>query len=246
MSSDEDMTISKKRYSVLQNRKTYWYTVNEIKNKSICPSCGRSIEKFKNLTAHVKRCFSIKKIGPIYRLHGYVECKCGLLIADNTKAQKLHVCMGEVPAFEPDLSYVRKLPESDKDQVRNQDHERDRDHERDHEEDRDGDQQQADDNRSHQLERELLQPKPWIRNFVSPFKLDIENIHVNSKPEPRVRNFDMPVSKREPKNVSVYSIGTNNGTIYVTGRTSQSGNQNVILIKKRALRLPQLKGYKCS
>lgn len=230
MSSEEDMTISKKRYSILQDRKTYWYTVNEIKNEATCPSCGRSIDKFKNLTAHVKRCFSIKKIGPIYRLHGYVECKCGLLIADNTKAQKLHVCMGEVPAFEPDLSYVRKQPESDKDQ----------DHDRDH------DQEQAPDNRSHHLERDLLQPKPWIRNFVSPFKLDIENIHVNRKPEPRVRNFDMPVSKHEPKNVSVYSIGTNNGIIYVTGRTSQSGNQNMILIKKRALRLPQLKGYKCS
>lgn len=87
------LQISKKRYSILQDRKTYWYTVNEIKNEATCPSCGRSIDKFKNLTAHVKRCFSIKKIGPIYRLHGYVECKCGLLIADNTKAQKLHVCM---------------------------------------------------------------------------------------------------------------------------------------------------------
>ncbi|XP_064548233.1 uncharacterized protein LOC135435218 [Drosophila montana] len=227
MSSKEENTVTKNQFSFLQDRKTYWYTVNEIKNEATCPSCGRSIDKFKNLTAHVKRCFSIKKIGPIYRLHGYVECKCGLLIADNTKAQKLHVCMGEVPAFEPDLTYVRKKPTP---------------------EDR-----KATDKRmslSPHLERELLQPKPWIRNFVSPFKLDIENLHDNPKPEPRVRNFDLPVSsgKRAPKNVSVYSIGSNNGTIFVTGQAPppSSGNQNVILIKKRALRLPQLKGDKCS
>ncbi|EDW02313.1 uncharacterized protein LOC6560800 [Drosophila grimshawi] len=208
MSNKEEVTVTKAKSSVLQDRKTYWYTVGEIKNAAICPSCGSTTDKFKkNITAHVKRCFSIKKIGPIYRLHGYVECKCGFLIADNTKAQKLHVCMGEVPAFEPDLSYMSKTAAP-----------------------------------TVHLNRELLMPKPWIRNFVSPFKLDIENIQANPKTKPRVRNFEMPASNLEPQNVSVYSISSSNGTILIKGQD----NRNVLTIRKRVLRLPRIKGYACS
>lgn len=98
------------------------------------------------------------------------------------------------------------------------------------------------------LERELLPPKPWIRNFVSPFKLDIENMHENIKPEPRVRNFDMAASssRLEPQNVSVYSISSNNGSICVTGHSPRSGKSSVILISKPALRLPKLNNGKNS
>lgn len=201
----------------LKDRKTFWYTLDQIINEGECPSCGRSLRKFKNITPHVKRCFSIKKIGPLYRLHGYVECKCGLLIADNAKAKKLHLCMGEVPAFEPECNYTQieispALSMATDHQTISSPH----------------------------LEPEFLQPKPWIRNFVSPLKLDIESMQENTKPEPRVRNFDMASSSSESQNVSVYSISSNNGAISVKGQSPKSGKKGVMLIKKRNLRLPRL------
>ncbi|KAH8372172.1 hypothetical protein KR093_010387, partial [Drosophila rubida] len=193
-------------------RKTFWYTVDEISEEGTCPSCGRSVHKFKNVTAHVKRCFSIKKIGPLYRLHGYIECKCGLLIADNTKAKKLHLCM--------QLRTSAALSVARDEQIK------------------------STSNRlmspSPRLEDKRQMPKPWIRNFVSPFKLDLENMQENTKPERRVRNFDMPSNRLEPQNVSVYSISSNNGAIYVTGQSPKSGKRSVILIRKPELRLPRL------
>lgn len=51
------------------------------------------MKSFKNRFAHIKKCFSIRKLGPVYRLHGYAECICGLLIADMPKAKKMHVCL---------------------------------------------------------------------------------------------------------------------------------------------------------
>lgn len=57
-----------------------------------CPGCGISMVSFKNRFAHIKKCFSIKRRGPLYRIHGYAECKCGFLIADTEKARKLHCC----------------------------------------------------------------------------------------------------------------------------------------------------------
>lgn len=133
---------------------------------------------------------------------------------------------GEVPAFEPDLSFVRierEQPAS-------------------------SDKIAMSVSPAPRLEREL--PKPWIRNFVSPFKLDIENMHENIKPEPRVRNFDMAAaasnSRLEPQNVSVYSISSNNGTICVTGHSPKSGKKSFILISKPALRLPKMNNDKYS
>ncbi|KAH8407551.1 hypothetical protein KR222_005283 [Zaprionus bogoriensis] len=217
MSGEQEKTIAKS-LSRFRDRKTIWYTVNEICQEGVCPSCGRSLDKFKNVTAHAKRCFSIKKIGPIYRLHGYVECQCGLLIADNTKAKKLHLCMGAVPAFEPDLSYISATAA-----------------------------EAAASPAQAQPQHERAPPKPWIRNFVTPIKLDIENMHENIKSEPRVRNFDIPAtSKLEPHNVSVYSISSNNGAICVTGHSQKSGKRSIILISKPALRLPRLKSSRAS
>lgn len=138
----------------------------------------------------------------------------------------LHLFQGEVPAFEPDLSYVRierEQPAS-------------------------SDKITMSVSPAPRLEREL--PKPWIRNFVSPFKLDIENMHENIKPEPRVRNFDMAAaasnSRLEPRNVSVYSISSNNGAICVTGQSPKSGKKSFILISKPALRLPKVNNDKYS
>ncbi|KAH8297271.1 hypothetical protein KR044_009266 [Drosophila immigrans] len=229
MTSEKESTAPKRPSQLFKNRKTFWYTVDEISEEATCPSCGRSMDKFKNVTAHVKRCFSIRKIGPIYRLHGYIECKCGLLIADNTKAKKLHLCVGEVPAFEPEISFEHLETSPALSATTDQ---------------------QTAGNRitssSPRLERKQQLPKPWIRNFVSPFKLDIENMQENTKPEPRVRNFDMPPNRLEPQNVSVYSIRLNNGTIFVTGQSPKSGKKSVILIRKPDLRLPRLKGSKYS
>ncbi|XP_034477555.1 uncharacterized protein LOC117784064 [Drosophila innubila] len=224
MSKAEKKMVPRNQLKSFKDRKTFWYTVNELMKNEVCPSCGRSMNKFKNITAHVKRCFSIKKIGPIYRLHGYNECICGLLIADNAKAKKLHLCTGEVPAFEPELNYEQLRSSSN---LSNQD-------------------DQSTGNQilsSPHLERELLQPKPWIRNFVSPFKLDIENVQDNTKSEPRVRNFDMASNNLEPEphNVSVYSIGSNNGAIFVRGHSGKSQTTNFILKRDPRLRLPSLK-----
>ncbi|KAM8711476.1 hypothetical protein ACLKA7_000595 [Drosophila subpalustris] len=213
MSNEEDETVPRNHYKSFKDRKTIWYTKTELSKKGTCPSCGRSIGKFKNITAHVKRCFSIKKIGPIHRLHGYVECKCGLLIADSNKAKKLHICMGEVPAFEPELNYAQtETPPALRD------------------------------DQTAGNQGKMFPPKPWIRNFVSPIKLDIENRQVNTKSEPRVRNFDMAANSLEPHNVSVYSISSNNGAIFVKGHSPKSGKKGVLLISKPELRLPRLKG----
>ncbi|XP_062133538.1 uncharacterized protein LOC133843824 [Drosophila sulfurigaster albostrigata] len=227
--SSEESTAASKASKSFKDRKTFWYTVDEISEEGTCPSCGRSMDKFKNVTAHVKRCFSIKKIGPIYRLHGYVECKCGLLIADNTKAKKLHLCTGEVPAFEPELNYEQLKPSPALSLSIDQ-----------------GSTANRLTASSPCLEEKKQLPKPWIRNFVSPFKLDVENMPENTKPEPRVRNFDMPSNRLEPQNVSVYSISSNNGAIFVTGQSPKSGKKSVILIQRPKLRLPRLKGSKYS
>jgi len=73
-------------------KEAIWYTIGELVEMLECPGCGISMVSFKNRFAHVKKCFSIKRRGPLYRIYGYAECKCGLLIADTVKAQKLHCC----------------------------------------------------------------------------------------------------------------------------------------------------------
>ncbi|EDW73994.1 uncharacterized protein Dwil_GK21693 [Drosophila willistoni] len=107
---DEDVEVSAEEEPTKTNPPTFWYDINEVIEESICPSCGRPMTKFKNRCAHIKRCFAIRKLGPVYRIKGYMECKCGMLINDNPKAQKLHVCAGEVPAFEPHINYNPPVP----------------------------------------------------------------------------------------------------------------------------------------
>ncbi|ALC41502.1 CG30096 [Drosophila busckii] len=200
-----------------KERKTLWYSIEEIGQEGSCPSCGIVTFHLKNVLSHVKRCFSIKKVGPIYRLYGYTECKCGILLANSEKAKKLHHCAGEVPAFEFDMNSLRKsvIPPTFAHKPKN-------------------------------VSREPLQPKPWIRNFVSPLKINVDNMQDSSQPAPYVRNFDICTNKQEPQDVSVYSISSNNGAILVRGMKPSITDTDEIVIKKRALRLPTLKEGKGS
>ncbi|XP_030369985.1 uncharacterized protein LOC115620736 [Scaptodrosophila lebanonensis] len=202
-----------------KGRKELWYSLNELLGETYCPSCGRQMDRFKMPLAHAKRCFSIKKVGPIYRLHGYVECKCGLLIADNTKAKKLHLCLGEVPAFEPDLTYVHKRPLSPEPQT----------------------DEQPPIKPVKSLERELLQPKPWIRNFVTPLQLASVKANIKPKP-PRVRNFDMALPTQEPQDVWIYSITHGNDENSEDGLSEwmlHTEEEPVVRLRKRMAKLPR-------
>nr|XP_044251866.1 uncharacterized protein LOC108069333 [Drosophila takahashii] len=212
--------FNEKPFSV-ELRETYWYTIKELAEMLECPGCGISMVSFKNRLPHVKKCFSIKRRGPLYRIHGYAECKCGLLIADTIKAQKLHCCLGKSRPCKPFKPEEIIIPESSS----------------------------ADSPHPQELtiKSEPLQPKrkTWIRNFMSPIKqrdVPFLDISYTNKTEPRVRNFDRPSRKQAPKEVSVYSIIRRNGVISVTGRSilKQRSNENLVIVKKRRLRLPAI------
>ncbi|XP_016928636.2 uncharacterized protein [Drosophila suzukii] len=204
-------------------KEAIWYTIGELVEMLECPGCGISMVSFKNRFAHVKKCFSIKRRGPLYRIYGYAECKCGLLIADTVKAQKLHCCSGKVRPWKPPKLTEHILPDST-----------------------------ADDSPAPPgqliIKSEPCQPtgKTWIRNFISPIKqMNVSSLDVSysNKPtsRPRVRNFDRSSRKQAPKEVCVYSIIKKNGVISVAGRSilqQRGSNENPVIIKKRRLRLP--------
>ncbi|XP_017044381.1 uncharacterized protein LOC108090280 isoform X2 [Drosophila ficusphila] len=231
--SDSEKVVSEEQPNV-EPRETIWYTIEQLVKMIVCPGCGISMVSFKNRFAHVKKCFSIKRRGPLYRIHGYVECKCGLLIADSAKAKKLHICFGKFRPCKPFLPLEPEKPPVDPSPP---------------EKIRSPSKESQPGNTSEQA---ALQPrsKTWIRNFISPIKqrevpfLDISGL---SEPEPspalkpRVRNFDKPFRMSAPKDICVYSIIRRNGAISVTGRSilkQRGANENIVLIKRRKLRLP--------
>ncbi|KAH8269436.1 hypothetical protein KR018_002975 [Drosophila ironensis] len=195
----------------IASRPTIWYSIEAVVEESECPSCGRPMKSFKNRPAHVKKCFAIRKLGPVYRLHGYAECKCGLLIADTPKAKKLHVCLGTIPDFNPNVSYEpppmpAKPPAPPPAAKRSRSPQRTQKPEK----------------------NPVLQAKSkiWVRNFSSPIRpkgvllLDDSCFEAaEPQPRPRVRNFDKPHRSRSPDEVSVYSIIRQNGSIVLTGRS---------------------------
>ncbi|BFG05698.1 uncharacterized protein DMAD_04377 [Drosophila madeirensis] len=234
-SSPQSGESSKKGAPINSLRKTVWYTIDKVLEEPVCPSCGRKMIAFKNPIAHVKKCFSIRRLGTVYRLHGYTECKCGLLISDKPKAKKLHVCVGAVPDFDPALSYEPEEP------LR-------------------ASPKPAPSPAKHQplkiLEQKVLQPKAevWIRNFVSPIKVDYTEMpevekprpkhSLNLKPKPRVRNFDRRTSCQQPDDVSVYSIIRKNGGISIAVCSPESkravNENNEIQIGKAAAPRPPM------
>ncbi|KAH8347743.1 hypothetical protein KR084_000695, partial [Drosophila pseudotakahashii] len=209
-------------------RETIWYTIGELAEMLECPACGISMVAFKNRLPHVKKCFSIKRRGPLYRIHGYAECKCGLLIADTIKAQKLHCCLGNsrpCKLVKPDEIIIPERSSADSPPAQEL---------------------------SKKSEPIQHNRKTWIRNFMSPIKqrdvpfLDISYTN-NPEPKPmsrpRVRNFDRPSRKQAPKEVCVYSIVRRNGVISVTGRSilkQRESNETIVIVKKRRLRLPAI------
>ncbi|XP_022222062.2 uncharacterized protein LOC111073840 [Drosophila obscura] len=242
-SSPQSGESSKKGAPIQRLRKTVWYTIDKVLEETVCPSCGRAMTAFKNPIAHVKKCFSIRRLGTVYRLHGYTECKCGLLISDKPKAKKLHVCVGAVPDFDPALSFEPEepLPESPKpasSKLASSKH--------------------APSPAKHQplksLEHKVLQPKAevWIRNFVTPIKVDYTEMpevekqtfkhNPNLKPKPRVRNFDRRTICQQPDDVCVYSIIRKNGAISIAVHSPESkravNENNEMEIGKAAPRLP--------
>ncbi|EDV37721.2 uncharacterized protein Dana_GF19767 [Drosophila ananassae] len=233
MSEPEELPVEElpKRSS----RQTIWYSIENAVEEKECPSCGKPMKSFKNRFAHIKKCFSIRKLGPVYRLHGYAECICGLLIADMPKAKKMHVCLGKIPAFEPEVYFESlppvpaaspppepSLPESSRLPEKNT----------------------------------ILKPKKqvWIRNFSSPIKprgvqlLDtspLEKPRARVSTLPRVRNFDRPPPAPSPEEVCVYSIIRQNGSIALTGRsilTQRGCNENITIVRKRIMRQGARKG----
>ncbi|EDV55768.2 uncharacterized protein LOC6548528 [Drosophila erecta] len=195
-------------------RETIWYTIGELVEMVVCPGCGISMVSFKNRFAHIKKCFSIKRRGPLYRIHGYAECKCGFLIADTEKARKLHCCSGKLRPCKPIIPAEPKPPAEEVNTSKKE---------------------QA----LQPLIRNFISP---IKQQEFPF-LDISySSKSNPKPlsRPRVRNFDRPRSQA-PKEVCVYSIIRRNGTISVTGRSIvryRGGNENIAILKRREIRLP--------
>ncbi|XP_016969926.2 uncharacterized protein LOC108037798 [Drosophila rhopaloa] len=222
--------------TAVEPRETIWYSIGQLVEMIECPGCGKSMVSFKNRFAHVKKCFSIKRRGPLYRIHGYAECKCGLLIADTAKAQKLHVCMGKVRPCKPSLPVEPEKPPAEAQPP---------------------EELPSTTKKSEpvQILEQTVKPqsKTWIRNFICPIKqkelpfLDVScSNETETKPtsRPRVRNFDKPSRVLAPKDVCVYSIIRKNGAISVAGRsilTQRGSNENIVLIKKRKLRLPAIK-----
>ncbi|XP_033252062.1 uncharacterized protein LOC117191252 [Drosophila miranda] len=239
-SSPQSRESSKKEAPTNRSRKTVWYTIDDVLQETVCPSCGRKMIAFKNPIAHVKKCFSIRRLGTVYRLHGYTECKCGLLISDKPKAKKLHVCVGAVPDFDPVLSYdpeeplsLSLAPEASPAPEPSP----------------------AKHPPVKIFEKKVLQPKAevWIRNFVTPIKVDYtevpevekpiskNNPNLKPTPKPRVRNFDRRTICQEPDDVCVYSIIRKNGAISIAELSPQSkrgGNENEMEIGRPAPRLP--------
>ncbi|KRK00214.1 uncharacterized protein LOC6531422 [Drosophila yakuba] len=204
-------------------RETIWYTIGELVKMVVCPGCGISMVSFKNRFAHIKKCFSIKRRGPLYRIHGYAECKCGFLIADTEKARKLHCCSGKLRPCKPFIPAEAKPPAKEP-----------------AEEVQPSKREQA----LQPLIRNFISP---IKQHEFPC-LDISySSKSNPKPtsRPRVRNFDRPPRSQAPKEVCVYSIIRRNGTISVTGRSIvryRGGNENLAILKKRVTsRLQEVK-----
>ncbi|KAH8400707.1 hypothetical protein KR009_000516, partial [Drosophila setifemur] len=227
-------------------RTTIWYSIGSVVEEPECPSCGRSMQCFKNRPAHVKKCFSIRRLGPVYRIHGYSECKCGMLIADTPKAKKLHICMvsivqeshlqkynvsffqGSIPAFEPGIPYETENPTPPKPSP-----------------------SERHCSPPRILENIVLQPKSkvWIRNFSSPIKprgVQLLDNYSNDKPKsrtrppprPRVRNFDRPSRTSSPDEVCIYSIIRKNGAITVAGQSilrQHGSNENLSLASGRTV-----------
>ncbi|KAH8233461.1 hypothetical protein KR026_008457, partial [Drosophila bipectinata] len=197
-------------------RQTIWYSIEKAVEENECPSCGRPMKSFKNRFAHIKKCFSIRKLGPVYRLHGYAECICGLLIADTPKAKKLHVCLSlpPVPAASPpptpSLPQSNRLPQptsilkpKSKVWIRN------------------------------------------FSSPIKPRGVQLLDIslHETAKSRastlPRVRNFDRPPPAPSPEEVCVYSIIRQNGSIALTGRSilaQRASNENITIVRKRIQR----------
>ncbi|XP_017078243.1 uncharacterized protein LOC108112640 isoform X3 [Drosophila eugracilis] len=204
-------TQSSETPKAVELRETFWYTMGELVEMVVCPGCGISMVSFKNRFSHVKKCFSIKRRGPLYRIHGYAECKCGLLIADTAKAQKLHCCLGKLRPCKPIIPAEPKKPPAE----------------------------------SPPPEESISTP---IQND-SVQVLQPKNISYSNKPlpqpttKPRVRNFDRPSLKQVPNEVCVYSIIRKNGVISVAGRSilkRKGSNENLVILKKRRLRLPAI------
>ncbi|XP_002034116.2 uncharacterized protein LOC6609431 [Drosophila sechellia] len=200
------------------SRETIWYTIGELVEMVECPGCGISMVSFKNRFAHIKKCFSIKRRGPLYRIHGYAECKCGFLIADTEKARKLHCCSGKLRPCKPIIPTEPKLPATK------------------HAE------EVTTTNREQALQPLILNFISPIKQQEFP-SLDISHSsNPNPKPtsRPRVRNFDRPHRSQAPREVCVYSIIRKNGAILVTGRSIvryRGGNENVALLKRRELKM---------
>ncbi|KAH8319903.1 hypothetical protein KR074_008959, partial [Drosophila pseudoananassae] len=198
------------------SRQTIWYSIENAVEENECPSCGRPMKSFKNRFAHIKKCFSIRKLGPVYRLHGYAECICGLLIADTPKAKKLHVCLSlpHVPAAsppsEPSLPQSNRFPQ----------------------------QTSILKPKSKVWIRNFSSPiKPRGVQL-----LDI-SLHEATKTRastlPRVLNFDRLPPAPSPDEVCVYSIIRQNGSIALTGRSilaQRASNENITIVRKRIQR----------
>ncbi|XP_017078240.1 uncharacterized protein LOC108112640 isoform X2 [Drosophila eugracilis] len=224
-------TQSSETPKAVELRETFWYTMGELVEMVVCPGCGISMVSFKNRFSHVKKCFSIKRRGPLYRIHGYAECKCGLLIADTAKAQKLHCCLGKLRPCKPIIPAEPKKPPAES--------------------------PPPEESISTPIQNDsvqVLQPKSktWIHNFITPIKqkdISFLDISYSNKPlpqpttKPRVRNFDRPSLKQVPNEVCVYSIIRKNGVISVAGRSilkRKGSNENLVILKKRRLRLPAI------
>ncbi|KAH8234454.1 hypothetical protein KR038_010365 [Drosophila bunnanda] len=222
----------------MEPRQIIRYTPEEIVEETECPACGTNMSCMKKPFSHAKKCFSIRRPGPVYRIFGYVECQCGLLIHDGSKAQKLHVCVGRIPPYDPrvqlpdsppttkPLPPPEPAPEPAQTKLES----------------------------THLLNQKTLQPqrKKWIRNFTCPIKQKLDDIKLVELPRvykpkpksvPRVRNFDMP-SRTSSNEVSVYSIIREDESISIAGglllRVNHGTKEN-ICIKKQSLRLPALR-----
>ncbi|KAH8285019.1 hypothetical protein KR054_003948 [Drosophila jambulina] len=246
----------------MEPREIIHYTPEEIVQQTECPACGTNMSYMKKPFSHAKKCFSIRRprTRSVYRIFGYEECQCGLLIHNTPKAQKLHVCMvgnfpkitrsvlicflfvfqGKIPPNDPAFSAPASPPPDQvslpppKPALTPLPATRKRQSEQ-------------------ILDDKILQSqrKKWIRNFTCPIKQKVEDILVVlpgvHKPKltsvPRVRNFDMP--NRVPSDeVSVYSIIPEDESIsFADGLVIRAnhGTKENILIKKQSLRLPSLK-----
>ncbi|KAH8253692.1 hypothetical protein KR032_006545 [Drosophila birchii] len=209
----------------MEPREVIRYTPEEIVKETKCPACGIDMSNMKKPFSHARRCFSIRRPGPVYRIFGYEECQCGLLIHDGSKAQKLHVCVRS--ASPPPITVPLSPPEPAPTLT------------------------PANLESGHQ---KITQPqrKKWIRNFTCPIKQKLDDIQLVKLPGvykpklksvPRVRNFDMPF-RAPSEDVSVYSIIPNEESISIAGGLAlrvNHGTKENILFKKHSLRLPAVK-----